>query len=120
MSFLADFEPALIHFPYDQNQRLGFARETFYSKLFGRKKINRVNSRVEYNPVNLENRTNMNTVVNNPTPATTAPTNSKSSTSRMKRNMTSTTFSPSESQFFDRDQNYWTDKLVTFFLMMPY
>ncbi|CAG8455425.1 15226_t:CDS:2 [Acaulospora colombiana] len=94
MSFLADFEPAIIHYPYDQDQRkridkFGITREICF-RLFGRKKVNAVEE------VRIENNS---TSANRMEAAAVFPNLARSSTSRMKYSTTS----PSETQFLDRN-----------------
>ncbi|KAF0546668.1 hypothetical protein F8M41_000995 [Gigaspora margarita] len=87
MSFLADFEPVLIHSPFDRRQI----------------PENKSSNNDNYNNIGYKNYWK------------------NSSSVSLQNTMTSLPAStPLASQNVRYDRKYWTDKLVTFILMMPY
>ena|SRR6266498_4123377 len=107
MSFLADFEPALINSPFDRHQRQPTGSKNPTTDLFT----------FRYNPSN----PNLFTISSNSSLAEINKPNGTSSVTTISTNSLPSSFATSSSTQEARyDRKYWTDKLVTFILMMPY
>ena len=109
MSFLADFEPALIHSPFDRQRRQKTGSNsttdsfTFCYKPF-EKVVSKPSTVSSISPLTTQEIKKVNSV--------------SSITTAMPTSFSSTALLSIEQIPYDR--NYWTDKLVTFILMMPY
>ncbi|CAG8545059.1 3226_t:CDS:1 [Funneliformis mosseae] len=114
MSFLADFEPALIHAPFDRHQRQATGSKTPSTDLF----TFRFKPSVKVIP----KLSTISSISSLATPEIKKANCTSSITSKKMPTMSiSSSSAPSLSiQQVRYDRKYWTDKLVTFILMMPY
>ncbi|CAI2183010.1 495_t:CDS:1 [Funneliformis geosporum] len=114
MSFLADFEPALIHSPFDRHQRQATGSKNPSTDLF----TFRYKLSVKVNP----KLSTISSISSLATPEI-KKANCTSSLPLKKMPTMNISSSPaplSSTQQVRYDRKYWTDKLVTFILMMPY
>jgi hypothetical protein len=91
MSFLADFEPALIHSPFDRQQQHTYKPS---EKIISNPTISSISSMTTQEI----KKANGISLITKPMP---------------------TSFSSRSAEQIPYDRKYWTDKLVTFILMMP-
>ena len=107
MSFLADFEPALIHSPFDRQRRQKTgSNSTTDSFTFCYKPFEKVVSKPS--------------TVSSISPLTTQEIKKINGASSISTVMPTKFSSTSALSSIEHDRKYWTDKLVTFILMMPY
>jgi hypothetical protein len=109
MSFLADFEPALIHSPFDRQRRQKTgSNSTTDSFTFCYKPSEKV----------ISNSSIVSSISSLTTQEIRKVNGTSSITTVMPTSFSSSALSSIEQISYDR--KYWTDKLVTFMLMMPY
>ncbi|RHZ89448.1 hypothetical protein Glove_14g55 [Diversispora epigaea] len=110
MSFLADFEPALINSPYDRSQKRSTTTSKGLSSSSSSSSSSSPSSSSPFKSLK--------------TKSTITSQSNKNIEERWQKsifNGSSSSFSLlSSARPTSYDKKYWTDKLVTFILMMPY